>query len=59
MSLLNVNLSRFIWINDQSVYCYDVYIFYIFIFLYFFIKCMQSMTMTLFKRCVYAKLHVI
>ncbi len=25
MSLLNVDLSRFIWINDQSVYCYDVY----------------------------------
>ncbi len=25
MSLLNVNLSRFIWMNDQSVYCYDVY----------------------------------
>ena len=29
------------------------------IFFYFFIKCMQSMTMTLFRRCVYAKLHVI
>ncbi len=26
---------------------------------YFFIKCMQSMTMTLSRRCVYAKLHVI
>ncbi len=26
---------------------------------YFFIKCMQSMTMTLFRRYVYAKLHVI
>ncbi len=25
MLLLNVDLSRFIWINDQSVYCYDVY----------------------------------
>ncbi len=25
MLLLNVNLSRFIWMNDQSVYCYDVY----------------------------------
>ncbi len=25
MSLLNVNLSRFIWMNDQSVYYYDVY----------------------------------
>ncbi len=25
----------------------------------FFIKCMQSMTMTLSRRCVYAKLHVI
>ncbi len=25
MSLLNVDLSRFIWINDQNVYCYDVY----------------------------------
>ncbi len=23
--LLNVNLSKSIWINDQSVYCYDVY----------------------------------
>ncbi len=26
---------------------------------YFFIKCMQSMTMTLSRRCMYAKLHVI
>ena len=26
---------------------------------FFFIKCMQSMTMTLFRRCMYAKLHVI
>ncbi len=25
MSLLNINLSRSIWMNDQSVYCYDVY----------------------------------
>ncbi len=25
MSLLNVNLSRSIWMNDQSVYCYDIY----------------------------------
>ncbi len=25
MSLLNADLSRFIWMNDQSVYCYDVY----------------------------------
>jgi len=25
----------------------------------FFIKCMQSMTMTLSRRCVYSKLHVI
>ncbi len=25
MSLLNVNLSRFIWMNDQNVCCYDVY----------------------------------
>ncbi len=24
----------------------------------FFIKCMQSMTMTLSRRCMYAKLHV-
>ncbi len=23
--LLNINLSRFIWMNDQNVYCYDVY----------------------------------
>ena len=30
-----------------------------FYFFYFFIKCMQSMTMTLSKRCMYAKLHVI
>ncbi len=29
------------------------------IFFYFFIKCMQSMTMTLSRRCMYAKLHVI
>jgi len=25
MSLLNVDLSRFIWMNDQNVYCYNVY----------------------------------
>jgi len=25
MSLLNVDLSRFIWMNDQNVYYYDVY----------------------------------
>ncbi len=25
MLLLNVDLSRFIWMNDQSVYCYDIY----------------------------------
>ncbi len=25
MSLLNVNLSRFIWMNNQNVYCYNVY----------------------------------
>jgi len=28
------------------------------VFFYFFIKCMQSMTMTLSRRCMYAKLHV-
>ncbi len=25
MLLLNIDLSRFIWMNDQNVYCYDVY----------------------------------
>ncbi len=30
-----------------------------FFYFYFFIKCMQSMTMTLSRRCMYAKLHVI
>ncbi len=25
MLLLNVNLSKFIWMNDQNVYCYDIY----------------------------------
>ncbi len=30
-----------------------------FLFFYFFIKCMQSMTMTLSRCCIYAKLHVI
>ncbi len=25
MLLLNVDLSRFIWMNNQNVYCYDVY----------------------------------
>jgi len=25
ISLVNINLSRFIWMNDQNVYCYDVY----------------------------------
>jgi len=25
ISLLNVDLSRSIWINDQNVYCYDIY----------------------------------
>ncbi len=31
----------------------------VFLFFYFFIKCMQSMTMTLSEHCMYAKLHVI
>ncbi len=25
ISLLNIDLSRFIWMNNQNVYCYDVY----------------------------------
>ncbi len=25
ISLLNINLSRFIWMNDQSVYYYNIY----------------------------------
>jgi len=25
MSLLNVDLSRFIWMNNQNVYCYNIY----------------------------------
>jgi len=29
-----------------------------FLLFFFFIKCMQSMTMTLSRRCMYAKLHV-
>ncbi len=37
--------------------CYDVISFFLFFF-YFFIKCMQSMAMTLSRRCMYAKLHV-
>ncbi len=32
--------------------------FFIFFIFYFFIKCMQSMTMTLSKRCAYVRLHV-
>ncbi len=28
-------------------------------FFFFLIKCMQSITMTLFKHCMYAKLHII
>ncbi len=38
------------WIND----CVTADFFF-----FFFIKCMQSMTMTLSRRCMYAKLHVI
>jgi len=39
--------------NTQYVWRdYEHYVFF------FFIKCMQSMTMTLSRRCMYAKLHV-
>ncbi len=34
-------------------------LFHLIIFFYFFIKCMQFMTMILFKCCIYVKLHVI
>ena len=39
--------------------CVHHYVFRLFDFFSFFIKCMQSMTMTLSRHCMYAKLHVI
>ena len=44
-------------INVSLLNFYHLSCFFIFIF-YFFIKCMQSMTMTLSRRCVYVRLHV-
>jgi len=52
--LLAVLLSR--WAVYDST---DSKLHIIVIFFNFFIKCMQSMTMTLSRRCMYAKLHVI
>ncbi len=37
---------------------FDLYICNACNFFYFFIKCMQSMTMTLFKCCAYVRLHI-
>ncbi len=54
---LNVN------IHVNLCFCLLIFLNYM-LFIYknfffnFFIKCMQSMTMTLSRRCVYAKLHV-
>ncbi len=42
-----------------TLYSHVKLIYNIRFFLYFFIKCMQSMTMTLSRRCMYAKLHVL
>ncbi len=59
MLKINVKLSMMYHseIDDQIKKVNAVMIF--FNFFYFFIKCMQSMTMTLSRRCMYAKLHVI
>ncbi len=38
---------------------WSYWVFFFFFFFFFLIKCMQSMTMTLSRRCMYAKLHVI
>jgi len=46
-------------IQSWSNFIYNNYKKSDFLFFYFFIKCMQSMTMTLSRRCMYAKLHVI
>ncbi len=46
------NLQSFSYIDDLALYMKRF-------FYYFFIKFMQSMTMTLSRRCVYSKLHVI
>ncbi len=65
--LISVSTSAFFFrICNASVYITMFFAFliilsnslYFFIFLYFFIKCMQSMTMTLSRRCAYVKLHV-
>jgi len=46
------------WIVESLSNLISLKIVYIFILFYFFIKCMQSMTMTLSRRCVCVKLHV-
>ena len=45
-------------LSSDDIFLHTVSLLY-FLFFYFFIKCMQPMTMTLSRRCVYAKLHVI
>ncbi len=48
---LDLNTSKYLNWNKMKM----IFI----LFFYFFIKCMQPMTMTLSRRCMYAKLHVI
>ncbi len=50
-----MTFSREINISNSQILRLSIFFFLFF----FFIKCMQSMTMTLFRRCMYAKLHVI
>ncbi len=53
----NFFCSIFIFSSNDSVIWLKSLLFNVFF--YFFIKCIQSMTMTLSRCCVYAKLHVI
>ncbi len=58
------NLQSFSYIDDLALYMKRFFFISslsscsFFIFFYFFIKCMQPMTMALSRRCMYAKLHV-
>ncbi len=55
---MNLNYSQ-IFLKSEIISNSAVILFIRFFFSFFFIKCMQPMAMTLSRRCVYSKLHVI
>ncbi len=58
MSVAFLWLLRFSFAHKLWSWAFDSVRLLVFYFFYFFIKCMQSMTMTLSRRCAYVRLHV-